>query len=104
MPQVDQVGVRYLEWILAKMFGAALNTAIESVVRAVGRIVVSVDAIELVMTMNSSSLVRTVPPLPVPNMLVPRTLSTSLELLGLASPMPVVPAPAQHCAPSVAIT
>ena len=38
-----------------EILGAALNAAIESVVRAVGRMVVSVDAIELVMTMTAGA-------------------------------------------------
>ena len=37
-------------------------------------------------------------------MLFPRTLSTSPELAALVSPIPVLPAPAQACAPSVTIT
>src|SRR5512144_3011939 len=43
--QVDQVGVRYLGWIFASGFGNAPCAAIDSVVRAVGRIVVCVEAI-----------------------------------------------------------
>ncbi len=104
IPQVDQVGVRYLGWIFAKILGAALNAAIESVVRAVGRMVVSVDAIELVMTMNSSSLVSVLPAMPVPKMLVPSTLSTSSALAGLVRPTPWLPAPAHACAPTVTMT
>ena len=44
MARVDVVGVRKRRWILAKEAGMALNTAIDSVVRAVGRIVVWVEA------------------------------------------------------------
>ncbi len=40
MARVEVVGVRNRLWILEKALGMALNTAIESVVRAVGRIVV----------------------------------------------------------------
>ncbi len=40
MVSVDVVGVRKRLWILANALGMALNTAMDSVVRAVGRIVV----------------------------------------------------------------
>ena len=82
-----------------------LNAAIESVVRAVGRMVVSVDAIELVMTMNSSSLVSRAPGrCRCRRCCVPSTLSTSSELAGLARPTPWLPAPAHACAPTVTMT
>src|SRR5438046_361631 len=47
---VDHVGVRYLGWILANARGRAPCAAIDSVVRAVGRMVVWVHATAEVMT------------------------------------------------------
>ncbi len=44
MPMVDQVGVRYRGWMRAKRVGMALYAAIDRAVRAVGRIVVWVEA------------------------------------------------------------
>ena len=66
----------------------------ESVVRAVGRIVVCVDAAAEVSTINSSSLTMTAPIPEVPKTEAPNELSTSPELAGLESPMPVEPMPA----------
>ena len=80
--------------IRAKADGIALKTAIESVVRAVGRIVVWVDAAAELKTMITSSLVRNVPNPDVPKMEVPSTVSTSPLWFGFASPIPWVPMPA----------
>ena len=81
-------------WILANALGMALKTAIDSVVRAVGRIVVWVDAAAELSTMRRSSLVRKLPKPEVPKMEVPRTESTSPLWFGFSSPIPVVPMPA----------
>ena len=51
---VDTVGVRNRGWIFANDFGIALYAAIDSVVRAVGRIVVWVDAAAEDSTISSS--------------------------------------------------
>src|SRR5574342_11126 len=59
--QVDQVGVRYLGWIFASGFGNAPCAAIDSVVRAVGRIVVCVEAIAEVKIASMSSLSHGLP-------------------------------------------
>jgi hypothetical protein len=58
---VENVGVRYLGWILPKMAGSALWKAMDRVVRAFGRMVVWVVAALEVRTMRSSSRVSTVP-------------------------------------------
>ena len=53
--------MRNLGWIRANLAGIALYTAMESVVLAVGRIVVCVEAAAEVSTMNSSRWVRKLP-------------------------------------------
>ena len=58
MVSVEIVGVRKRLWILENALGMALNTAIDSVVRAVGRMVVCVDAAAELSTIRMSSLVR----------------------------------------------
>ena len=94
MARVETVGVRKRRWILAKELGIALKTAIDSVVRAVGRMVVCVDAAAELSTIRTRSLVRNVPNPDVPKMEVPSTDNTSPVWLGLERPMPVVPMPA----------
>jgi len=66
----------------------------ESVVRAVGRIVVWVDAAAEVSTINNSSLTMTAPTPEVQKTEAPNELRTSPELAELESPMPVEPMPA----------
>ena len=63
-------------------------------VRAVGRMVVWVEAAAELRTMSSSRWVSTLPTPEVPNTEWPRTDRTSPWLAGLPSPMPVVPIPA----------
>jgi hypothetical protein len=76
----------------------------DSVVRAVGRIVVWVDAAAEVSTMRTSSLERNSPiPLP-PKTASPRMESTSPVLALLPSPMPEVPMPANDCADRITRT
>ena len=62
---VDHVGVRYFGWIFASALGAAPWAAIESVVRAVGRIVVCVEAIAEVITASTRILFHGLPTIPV---------------------------------------
>src|SRR5581483_257764 len=59
--QVDQVGVRNLGWIFARALGSAPCAAIDRVVRAVGRIVVCVEAIAEVSTAIMRSLFQGAP-------------------------------------------
>src|ERR1019366_3715938 len=91
---VETLGVRKRGWILAKAFGIALYAAIASDVRAVGRIVVCVDAAADVSTISTSSLEKNKPAPCEPNAALPRMLMTSLELAVLGSPFPVAPTPA----------
>src|SRR3954447_26013660 len=70
---VETPGVRWRGWIRPKAFGIAPNLAIESVVRAVGRIVVCVDADADVSTAMMSSLSKGEP-----KTLSPRALRMSL--------------------------
>src|SRR5215469_11063646 len=92
--RVDTVGVRYLGWILANDSGSAPYAAIDRVVRAVGRMVVWVEAAAELSTMRSSSRDRKVPKPPPPKIAVPSTDSTSPPWAALASPIPFVPVPA----------
>src|SRR5436190_23753798 len=94
---VDTVGVRCLRWILANWGGMALYTAIDRVVRAVGRMVVWVDAAAEDSTMSSSRWVRNDPKPELPNTAVPWIDSTSPAFATLPSPLPVVPIPAKDC-------
>src|SRR5262245_53636232 len=94
---VDTVGVRYFRWILANWGGMALYTAIDRVVRAVGRIVVCVDAAAEDRTISSSRWVRKEPKPDVPNTASPWMDRTSPALSRLPRPRPVVPMPAKDC-------
>ena len=94
MATVDTVGVRWRLWILAKALGMALYTDIDRVVRAVGRIVVWVEAAAELSTIRRSRWYRKFPKLDVPKTEWPMTEMTSLSLFGFPSPMPVVPRPA----------
>src|SRR6476659_9277555 len=94
MPIVDQVGVMYRSLTRANFDGIALWTAIDSVVRAVGRIVVSVEAAAELSTIRIS---RCTAKLPTALLLIkarPSTENTSSALLGLLNPMPAEPTPA----------
>ena len=75
----------------------ALYTAIDRVVRAVGRIVVCVDAAAEDSTMSSSRWVRKEPKADVPKTRLPWTDSTSPALATLPRPLPVVLMPAKDC-------
>src|SRR5581483_2709928 len=94
MTIVDTVGVRYRGWILAKDWGIALYTAIDRVVRAVGSIVVWVEAAAEDSTIRISRWLKTVPAVPVPKTELPWMDSTSPAWSTLPSPRPVVPIPA----------
>src|SRR5690348_1630571 len=94
---VDTVGVRYRRCILENSGGIALYTAIDSVVRAVGRIVVWVEAAAEDSTINSSRWVRNEPQPELPNTRWPWTDSTSPALFRLPRPLPVVLIPAKDC-------
>src|SRR5450755_1939838 len=97
MTIVDTVGVRYRRWIFANDFGIALYTAIDSVVRAVGRIVVWVEAAAEDSTISSSRWVRNDPKPEVPKTRLPWIDSTSPALFTLPRPLPVDPIPANDC-------
>ena len=71
-----------------------MYTAIDSVVRAVGRIVVWVEAAAEESTISSSRWLRNVPRPDVPNTLLPWTDSTSPAFATLPRPLPVVLVPA----------
>src|SRR5215475_11632077 len=84
MAIVDTVGVRYRGWIFAKTEGIALYTAIDRVVRAVGRIVVCVEAAAEESTISSSRWVRTDPKPEWPNTASPWIDSTSPAFAGIS--------------------
>ena len=83
---VETLGVWKRGWTRENAFGSAPQLAIEIVVRAVGRIVVWVDAEADVRTEKSRNFCNT----PDPNTLVPSGLRMSLAL----SPRNLVPASA----------
>ena len=70
-------------------------------VRAVGRIVVCVEAEAEVSTIRMSSRDRNVPNPLLPKIAEPVTDSTSNSCAELASPMPLVPTPANACMPKM---
>ena len=94
MASVDVVGVRKRRWILPKASGMALNTAMDSVVRAVGRMVVCVEAAAELSTMSRSRWDRKLPSPDVPKIDDPRMDRTSPTLLAFERPIPLVPMPA----------
>src|ERR1035438_5279415 len=100
---VDTVGVRYLGCIFENEAGRALKAAIDRVVRAVGRIVVWVDAAAELSTIRISRRVRNVPNPPPPKIAPPRTESTSLVLAGLFRPIPFAPIPANATTATITI-
>src|ERR1039458_766539 len=96
MVSVEVVGVRNRRWILPKASGMALKTAMDSVVRAVGRIVVWVEAAAELSTIRRRRWERKLPNPEDPKMELPRTESTSPMLLGLERPMAFGPTPASE--------
>ena len=94
MTTVETVGVRCRPWMRANDFGMALYEAIDSVVRAVGRIVVWVEAAAELSTIRISRWESTLPNPEVPKTEPPSTFSTSPTFAGFPSPMPWVPTPA----------
>src|SRR5216683_4701926 len=103
MAIVDTVGVRYRGCIFAKTAGIALYTAIDRVVRAVGRIVVWVDAAAEESTISSSRWVRNEPQAELPKTLLPWIDSTSPAFATLPRPLPVVLIPANDCMERITI-
>ena len=71
--------------------------------RAVGRIVVWVEAAAELSTIRISSRLRKVPRPPPPKIAPPSTESTSLELFELARPIPLVPIPAKASTEKITI-
>src|SRR5215471_1530479 len=102
--RVDTVGVRYLGWILANDSGSAPYAAIDSVVRAVGKIVVWVEAAAELSTIRIRSRDKTVPSHEVPKIAPPVADSTSNWCAGFASPTPLWPMPANACMAVITIT
>src|SRR6516162_5574637 len=97
MAIVDTLGVRYRGLIFENDVGIARYTAIDRVVRAVGRIVVWVEAAAEDSTISSSRWVRNEPKPEVPNTALPWIDSTSPAFATLPRPLPLVPIPANHC-------
>src|SRR5947207_14818440 len=94
MTIVDTVGVRWRRWIFANDAGIALYTAIDRVVRAVGRIVVWVDAAAEDSTISSSRWEKNEPTPELPKTRPPWMDRTSPALFRLPRPLPVVLIPA----------
>src|SRR3978361_127487 len=92
---VESVGVRYLGWIRAKGLGTALKAAIDRLVRAVGRIVVCVEADAEVSTQIASRGTMIQPGAPPPKTAWPMAAKTSSALSTLPRPMPLPPTPAK---------
>ena len=87
--------MRYFGWIRAKRPGMALNAAIDRLVRAVGRMVVCVDAEAEVSTQIASRLTMIQPTAPPPKTSWPIAANTSSALSTLPSPMPLSLTPAK---------
>src|ERR1700747_1199041 len=100
---VDTVGVRYRGLILANCGGSARWAAMDSVVRAAGKIVVWVDAAAELSTIKISSLDKTVPSPEVPKIALPVADSTSNWWSGVVSPTPLSPTPANDCTATMTI-
>src|SRR5215469_12952671 len=100
---VDTVGVRYRGLILANDSGSAPYAAIDSVVRALGKIVVWVEAAAELSTMRIRSRDKTVPNPEVPKIAPPVADSTSDWCAGFESPTPLVPMPANACKAMITI-
>src|SRR5215469_15965558 len=101
---VETVGVRNLGLILANASGSALYTAIDSVVLAVGRIVVCVEAAAELRIIKNSNLATKAPNPVVPNTEPPSTDSTSNVWAGFWRPIPFVPMPEIDWAARMTIT
>src|SRR5262245_28457066 len=91
---VDTVGVRKRGWIFENDDGSALYTAIDSVVRAVGKIVVCVEAAAEDRIIRKSNRVKNPPNPDEPKIALPSGENTSPWWSGLASPTPLAPIPA----------
>src|ERR1700751_290634 len=100
---VDTVGVRYRGLILANCWGSARDAAMDSVVRAAGRIAVWVDAAAERSTIRLRSRDSTVPNQEVPKIALPVTDSTSNWCAGFVSPTPLAPTPANDCTAKITI-
>src|SRR6185437_10994869 len=100
---VDTVGVRYRGLILANCWGSARYAAMDSVVRAAGRIVVWVDAAAELSTIRISSRDKTAPNPEVPKIALPVTDSTSNWWSGFVSPTPLSPTPANDWTETITI-
>src|SRR3954447_20611813 len=92
---VESEGVRYLGWIRANRLGMAPKAAIDRLVRAVGRIVVWVDADADVSTQTASRCTMIQPTAPPPKTSCPMAAKTSSALSTLPSPMPWAETPAK---------
>ncbi len=79
-PQVETVGVRKRWWTLPITDGIAPHFAIDSVVRAVGRIVVCVEAAAEVSTAMIRNLTPTDPRTPLPSACRTSLAFSSLEM------------------------
>src|SRR6202035_5401149 len=90
-PHVEAVGVWKRGWTFPNTAGVDFQGAIDSVVRAVGRIVVCVDAAAEVRTATIRNFTPTLPSTPCPS-----ALSTSEEFSSLARN----PAPWKDWAPA----
>src|ERR1700712_2816077 len=93
--RVESDGVRYFGWIRANRLGIAPNAAIDRLVRAVGRIVVWVDAEAEVSTQIASRWTMIHPIAPPPKTWWPMAAKTSSALPSLPSPVPDVLTPAK---------
>src|SRR6478609_3395762 len=86
--RVESEGVRYFGWIRANRLGMAPNAAIDRLVRAVGRMVVWVDAEAEVSTQMASRWTMIQPIAPPPKTWWPMAAKTSSALLTLPRPIP----------------
>src|ERR1700748_163621 len=91
---VESLGVRYVGRIRGKRLGSALNAAIDRLVRAVGRMVVWVEAEAEVSTQIASRWTMIQPTAPPPKTSWLIAAKTSSALPTLPSRMPVEPTPA----------
>src|SRR3954466_15032699 len=91
MATVETPGVRYFGWICANAFGTALYAAIDRVVRAVGRMVVWVEA-DAEVRIDAESRSRAILPSPEsPNRAGPIAAKTTSAMPGSPSPTPAAP-------------
>src|SRR6478609_5568168 len=92
---VESVGVRYFGWIRANRDGIALNAAIDRLVRAVGRMVVWVEAEAEVSTQMASRCTMIQPTAPPPKTSWPIAAKTSSALSTFPRPIPLSETPAK---------